>query len=69
MGKSGLYSLNLSSLPSLSFFFINSPNKQTKISSNLIFSYDWSGSGKSSMRNIIFANMAAADTRKLGATM
>ncbi|CAH7667696.1 Gtr1/RagA G protein conserved region-domain-containing protein [Phakopsora pachyrhizi] len=28
-----------------------------------------SGSGKSSMRNIIFANMAAADTRKLGATI
>ncbi|MBW0476097.1 hypothetical protein O181_015812 [Austropuccinia psidii MF-1] len=28
-----------------------------------------SGSGKSSMRNMIFANMAAADTRKLGATI
>ncbi|POW00542.1 hypothetical protein PSTT_13096 [Puccinia striiformis] len=53
MGKSGKQ-------PSLS-------NQNTPSDSSTMYAF--TGSGKSSMRNMIFANMAAADTRKLGATI
>ena len=44
-------------------------NKRSKMTKKKVLLMGKSGSGKTSMRSIIFANYIARDTRRLGATI